>query len=170
MNARDIALVALLAALAIMLNVVEALFFPSPVPGLKLGIANIVTVMAVFFFKPRIVFGIVFLRTLVASLLIGNFLSAGYFLSLSGSMLSAVVIYGLHRKNKDFSPTFLSVIGAIGHNIGQMIAAYLFINVGFLYYLPYLIIFAVPAGYFTGMVATKVLNAGVTNFAMFEPK
>jgi len=166
----EITLVSLFSSLAAVLNIIEALFIPSVIPGVKLGIANIVTVMGVFILRPGLVLGIAFLRTLIASLLLGSFLSVSYYLSFAGTMASAFVICILYHFNKKIGPVFLSIVGALVHNIAQLTVAYYVVGYGFIYYLPYLIVFAVPSGFLTGKITEKVLKARIRPAAQRQTK
>lgn len=158
LKTKAIALIGILSTLAISLNILEALFIPQMVPGMKIGLANLVTVLSVFLLKKRYVFFIMFVRIIVSSLLLGTFLSIPFFFTLSGALLSTVITILLYSFDKNISPVFLSISGAITHNIGQLCVAYLFLGYGMAYYLPYLILFAIPTGFITGKIVAKLLN------------
>lgn len=161
MKAAHITLISSLLSLAVVLGIIESIYIPQIIPGLKLGITNIITIFGVYILKKRIIFIIMILRVILVSLLLGKIFSIGFFISISGALLSTITIFFIHSLNHDITPTFLSIIGAIFHNIGQLISAYFFIGLGFFYYLPYFILFAIPTGYTIGKISTGILHKGI---------
>ncbi|WP_028306633.1 Gx transporter family protein [Desulfitibacter alkalitolerans] len=157
MKISNISLISILAAMAVTLSVLESMFIPSIIPGAKIGLANVVTVVAVYLLSFRNVLGIVIIRTLVSSLFLGTFLSIGYFMSVTGGLASAFVVYILYKYIKNVTPIFLCIIGALVHNITQLVVAYSLIGYGIMYLLPYLLLFAIPAGWCTGKIASTVI-------------
>lgn len=118
---RRIAVYGLLIALAMILSYVEAqvpAFFA--VPGMKLGLTNIVVLYALYYIDVKSAVGINFLRVILTALLFGN--AAGLIYSLAGALLSGAVMIGLKRAGY-FSMTAVSVAGGIAHNVGQILAA-----------------------------------------------
>jgi heptaprenyl diphosphate synthase len=150
---RRVILLSLFVALASVLHVVESLMpVPIPVPGIKLGLANIVSLAVIVMFNWRAAIYVVLVRIGIASLLGGTFLGITFALSLSGALVSTgIMAYADNNWRPPFSLVGISIIGAVTHNIVQIIMASLLVSsIGLLWYLPYLILFAVPMGLITG--------------------
>ncbi len=158
---RALTTTAILVALASILHAVEAIIpLPYVVPGAKLGLANIVALYAVATMGLGHALTISFLRTLLGSVLSGTFLSFGYYLSASGAMLSTLVMYAASRTKGRLGVVGISVVGSFTHNMVQLLTAALLIQqMGVLFYLPYLLFFAVPTGIFVGLLAGRVISA-----------
>lgn len=146
----------LLVACGIILHIVEA-SLPAVllIPGAKIGLANIVTLLALLNFGFREALLVLLLRLVVGSLLSGTFMSITFFLSLSGGLMGFWLLNLSHHYLKKYlSLIGISVVGAFGHNLGQLLLAFYFINnPGLFYYLPYLTLAAIPTGFFTGSLA-----------------
>ncbi|HHV72408.1 MAG TPA: Gx transporter family protein [Clostridia bacterium] len=162
-----------LIALATTLHIVEN-FLPSLsfiVPGAKLGLANLVTLVAILAYGWKCGFIVAVVRSCLGSFLSGTFLTTTFFLSFSGAVLSSLAMGWLNKWGKEkFSPMGISIVGAVVHNVSQLTVAGLIIqNGGIFFYLPYLLIFALPTGYFTGILAyllTRYLTAN--NFLKYN--
>ena len=153
---------ALLTSVGLILHLVESALPPFlPVPGAKLGLANIATLLALSLFGIKGAGQIVLLRIFLASILAGTFLTLPFYLSFFGGILSftimaLITVYG----QKYFSIIGLSISGALFHNLGQILIASLVIgNWGVLYYLPYLSAIALPTGFIIGISANYFLTA-----------
>ncbi|MDR3349363.1 MAG: Gx transporter family protein [Acidaminococcales bacterium] len=165
-EARRLVLASTLAAIGVALNVAESALPPLlPVPGAKIGLANISALMCLYLLPLRLTVAVIFLRVFIASFLTGTLLSAAFFLSLAGGAASLSVM-ALMRKIPRVSLTGVSLAGAAAHNVGQLLAACLLLNSqALLYYLPPLVIFSLPAGLFTGFAAQGgLLLLGRGNF------
>ncbi len=153
----------LLIAVGIALHIFE-IFLPLlnllPIPGVKLGLANIVTLVSLVFWGYSEALVVVLLRSLLASLLSGTFLTTTFYLSFAGALGSVTAMglaYFLARGR--LSLVGISMCGAVVHNLCQlMVAAVLVQQVGIFIYLPYLLLFALPMGYFIGLVVANVLS------------
>lgn len=159
---RRLTTTAILVALASVLHAVEALIpIPYVVPGAKLGLANIVALYAVVSLGLGQALAISILRTLLGGLLSGTFLNLGYYLSTAGALTSTLAMYALSRLPKSrLSVVGISVAGSFTHNVGQLVAAALLLQQsGVLFYLPYLLFFAIPTGVFVGLLAARVIRA-----------
>lgn len=148
--------IAVLVALAMALHAVEsALPLPAAVPGARLGLANIVALLALVLYGFRVAMFVAVLRTLLGSVLLGNFLGFGFYLSLSGAVFStlAMALALWFWRRERLSLVAVSIIGAVVHNTAQVGLASLIIgNINLLkLYLPLLLILAIPAGFFTGL-------------------
>jgi heptaprenyl diphosphate synthase len=149
---------ALMISLALVLHVIEG-FMPVLAPGMKLGLANIMTLitLTLFGFKEALV--VVVIRSVLGSLLAGSVTAILY--SLAGGILSCLVMSGLYIKFRlHFSIMGISVAGAIFHNIGQLlVASWLFGSIGILFtYLPILTVAAVGTGFFIGLTSKYIIG------------
>ena len=144
----------LLLAVALILSILESSFPPLfPVPGAKLGLANVTTILILLNFKNRDCLYFLVARILLVSFLSMGFFSAAFFISLFGTTLSFIFTYLVLKKDL-FSLPFVGVIGACTHNIGQLLAAMFILNTtALIYYLPLLLLFAIPTGLCTGLIA-----------------
>lgn len=150
---RDDHRIAWLAALAIAIHVLESAF-PSPLPGVKPGLANVVTIAVVVLYGWRSACWVVLLRVLVSSLLLGTFLSPTFILSLSGALASLAILAPTRLLPQAFGPLGLSLLAAMAHIGGQfLVARLLFIpHDGLFHLLPPLMTFAVIFGIVNGMI------------------
>lgn len=148
--------IAWLAALAIAIHVLEAAI-PSPVPGLKPGLANLVTLLSLLAFGWRTAVWVSLLRVLVGSLILGSFLTPTFMLSLAGALASLLAL-GLGRRW--LGPLGLSLLAALGHISGQFVLAYtLFIpHPGLWHLFPPLLTAALIFGILNGMIANHALQ------------
>ena len=154
---KNIALCAVLAALALGLSTLEGLFPVSlliPLPGVKLGLANIVTVFALYRLGAGAALAILVTRCLLGGLFAGN-LSAMLFSVLGG--VTAMLVMILLQRLPRLSVYGVSLGGAAAHNVGQMAAAVLISRTSaILYYLPVLLVSGIVTGIFTGLCAQLV--------------
>lgn len=160
-TAKEIVLIGILIALALALHVVERLIpIPIlPVPGVKLGLANVVTLVALFILPLSKVTLFVLLRTILSSAFGGGL--SGFLFSLSGGMLSMLVMYLLARYCAHYlSLPAISVVGALFHNFGQLLVASVVVRTfGILLYLPLLIISAGLTGLIVGFTVLLLLRS-----------
>lgn len=158
---KKIVVISLLISLGLVLHLVES-FFPltAVVPGAKLGLANIVSLIAISIFGFTSAFQVVIFRVLLGSLLAGTFMTINFYLSFSGGLLSFLLMYLTYYYLKDYlSLIGISIIGAVAHNTAQITAAYFIIeNPGIFYYLPFLIMLALPTGFGVGLVSYFTLK------------
>ena len=147
---------AMLVALAMIFSYVESLIpINFGVPGMKLGIANLVTVTGLCFLEVPEVLLVVVMRILLTGFLFGNGMSIIY--SLAGGILSLLVM-AVVRKVKGFSIIGVSIAGGITHNIGQILVAAVAVeNIKLVYYLPVLLIAGTVTGLLIGIVSRKIL-------------
>lgn len=153
---KKIALNGILISLALVLSYIESLFPTGliiPVPGIKLGLANIVTMFALFYLGFNSAFTISVLRCLLAALLFGGFSSMLY--SLSGALLALLVMQLLKLGyDRLFSLLGISVGGAAAHNSGQILMASLMMrNTAIFAYLPVLLLAGIVMGLITAIAA-----------------
>lgn len=152
---RKIALRGLLIATAFVLSWLEMqipYFFT--IPGIKLGLTNLPVVMALYILSPLDAFVINLLRIILVSFTFGNMSALMY--SLAGGMLSFVIML-LFKCFTKFSMKFVSVLGGISHNAGQVIVAMLILNnLHIIWYLPYLWISGIVAGIIIGLLSEMI--------------
>ena len=153
--AKRVAYCAMLTALAMIFGYVEALIpFHFGIPGIKLGIANLVIVLAIYMLPGYQALLIQLSRIVLVSFLFGNMSMMLY--SLAGGVLSFFVM-SLFKRMKGFSITGVSILGGISHNIGQLVVAILVVhNLKIGYYFPVLLIAGLITGCLIGMLAQKM--------------
>lgn len=158
-DTRRIVFMALLVALGTALHVVEGMLaIPLPIPGVKLGLANIITLLAIHLYGFRDGLIVALLRVTLGSLVSGMFLSPGFLLSLTGTVSSTLVMALFLKYTSCFSMIGISMVGAVFHNIGQLTAACLLLqSSAIIYYLPVLLLAAIPTGFFTGYLLNALL-------------
>ena len=149
----------MLLSFSIVLSILESFIplFNGYIPGLKLGLANIIVLIVLYKYDTKDVFFVSILRVIVVGLMRTGLFSINFFFSLSGALFSAVSMV-LFKKTK-LSMIGVSVIGSIFHSIGQILIAILFLkNNNMIYYLPWLLLFSIPTGLFVGYVSKKLLG------------
>lgn len=153
---KKLANMAMLVALAMIFSYVENLIpINFGVPGMKLGVANLVTVTGLYFLKTPEVLAVSVLRVLLTGFIFGNGMSIIY--SLAGGILSFLVM-ALMKRLKGFSVAGVSIAGGVSHNIGQIIVASIVVeNLKLVYYLPALLIAGTVTGFVMGMISKKLL-------------
>ena len=152
-----------LIALALVFSYVEHLIpIPTPVPGIKIGLANLVSLAGLFFLNPVQVFVILVARIILAGLMFGNFSTIIY--SLAGGMVSFIMMY-LFKRLKLFSALGISMLGGVFHNLAQLsVACIILSSTSLLIYLPVLIIAGVISGLLIGTVTELVSKTVQKNF------
>ena len=160
MKTRKITLMALLTAIALTIFMIEAQIPPLvPIPGIKLGLANIVTVFAVFALGSKEAAMILFVRIFLGAIFAGNFSTILF--SGAGGLLAILVTIGLRRILTVKQLWVAGALGAIAHSVGQMaMAVAVTATPGLLAYLPMMIICSIITGIFTGLCAQLLLNRG----------
>ncbi len=152
-----IAYMGLFVALALVCSYVEVLIpIPIGIPGVKLGLANIVTVLALYLMGTKEALCISVLRILLAGFLFGNAFSIIY--SLAGGLLSFFMMWLLKRA--DFLHVVsVSITGGLAHNIAQLlVAAVVVSNLKILYYIPVLLVAGAITGLVIGIVAAELIK------------
>ncbi len=161
-NLRRISIISMLLAMAIVLNMIETLI-PVFIPGVKLGLANIIILIMLYEFKPTEALVVNLLRILLVGLIRSTFLSPTFLMSLSGGVLSYCVMF-LFSRVKIFSPIGVSVLGAIGHTTGQiLIAISLMDTTAVVYYLPFIALLSIFTGVLSGILARAYLKRSITD-------
>ncbi|SCZ76315.1 Gx transporter family protein [Acidaminobacter hydrogenoformans] len=157
---RTMVLIAVLVAQAIVLSLVERMIpFNFSVPGAKLGLANIVTLTAIYMLPFRQSFLVVTLRILMTAFIVGSFSSFLY--SLAGGYLSYFIMALLvYLDFRNLGTIGISVVGAVAHNLGQLLmAAFIIQNAFILGYLPMLMLAAIATGIAVGLTVQYLIKA-----------
>ena len=151
---------AMLTAIALTIFMVEAQI-PAlvPVPGVKIGLSNIVTVFAVFAMGPKEAAAILFARVFLGAIFAGNFSTIFY--SAAGGALAILVTIFLRKILIEKQLWVAGIMGAIAHSVGQMAMAIAITQtVVLVSYLPMMIVCSIITGVFTGLCAQLLLNRG----------
>ena len=146
-------------AIAIMLHLFEALM-PSPLPWLKLGLANIMTLLALYLYDGRAAWTVNLARVGIGALLLGRIFSPGFWLALFGALLATFVMIVVYQFFGDrLSPVGVSVAGAAGHALGQVLAARMLViqHAAIWQVLPFFLLFTVVTGILTGWLTALLL-------------
>ena len=156
-DTKKLTMTALLAALALIFSYIEILIPFSPaIPGIKLGIANLVVIVALYHMGLKYAITINVVRIFIAGLLFSGVFSIIY--SLAGAILSMTVMV-LLKKTGLFSVAGVSMAGGVAHNLGQILAAaFLVSNLSIFIYFPVLIFSGLISGALIGIVAYIILE------------
>lgn len=156
-GAKRITRLALLTAIALTIFIAEAQLPVLPIPGAKLGLANIVTVYAMFVLGPGDALMILVCRVFLGAVFSGQMMTLFY--SLGGGLLCWLAMLGLRRALNREQIWLCSPIAAVFHNIGQLlVAAAIMRTWAVMAYLPYLLIAGVAAGLVTGVAAQFLIK------------
>lgn len=157
MSAKRIAKMSMLVALAIIFSYIEFLIpINLGVPGIKLGLANLVIVIALYTMNTMDVCLISILRILILGFMFGSGMSIIY--SIAGAVLSLIVMC-IIKRIKGFSIVGVSIAGGVCHNIGQIVVAMLVVETtGILYYMPALLVSGVITGAIIGIISKRVVR------------
>ena len=155
-NNRKIAYCGIFVSLAIILSWVELVIqLPIFIPGIKLGLANIVTLIVMYYFNTRIALIVSIIRIIVCGILFSGF--SGFLYSLSGAILSITIMI-ISKDILKLSIYTVSILGGISHNIGQIFIASLVVKTNFSIYVPILIISGFITGILIGIIAKNIIN------------
>lgn len=157
-NAKKVALLGLMTSVALILSYFEAILPPiwSAVPGIKMGLPNIVMVFLLYRFGVKECAMVSFVRIFIVAVLFGNFMTLAY--SVAGAALS-IIFMALCKKSNLFSVVGTSIVGGVAHNLGQIIVAiFLFKTVQLGYYMIVLAISGTVAGVAIGLAGAFLLN------------
>ena len=156
MSTKKLTALALLTTTAMILSYVESLLPSVGVPGVKLGLANIAVIFALFRLGGKSALAVSLVRVFMVTMLFGSMSALLY--SLAGAALSLGVMAFLRRTDR-FSTVGVSVAGGVAHNAGQILMAMLLLGTARLaYYYPILVISGVAGGIFTGLTAALLIR------------
>lgn len=159
MKTKDITTISALTAMSVVIGILESLITPvgDILPGLKLGLANVIIVFALYKYNFSKALMISIIRVFIVALLRSGF-GFNFFFSLGGAMLS-IIVMALAKKTH-LSLIGVSILGSISHSIGQVLIGMLILkNSNIIYYLPYLTLFSIPTGIIIGIIAKKLINS-----------
>lgn len=159
MEIKKIVNFSMLLALSIVLSIIESFIpiFNGSIPGIKIGLANIVIVYALYNYKFIDVLSLTILRVILVGLLRTGLLSINFFLSLTGAIFSAIMMWIM--KKTRLSIIGISVIGSVFHVMGQVVMAIILLNnINVIYYFPYLVIFSIVTGIIIGIISKSVIE------------
>ena len=161
-NVHKIALLGVLTAGAVVIAILES-FIPSiGIPGIKLGLANIVILVVLYELGILDAIMVNLIRVIVVGLVRGTFLSFGFLMSLTGAAMSLAVMILFYLLVRKFSIIGVSVIGALFHVIGQILIAMIYLGTSYVVlYLPVIGLSAIVTGVFVGIVAQAIIHTGV---------
>lgn len=151
---------ALFIALAVSLHAVEYLL-PSPLPWFRFGLANILTLTALYLYGARAAWVVTLSRILISSLLLGTLFAPGFLLSLSGGVLATLLMTAAFRLfSPAIGPVGVSVLGAFGHAGGQLLIAWLLIvrHPSIWLMLPFFLLFSLISGIINGLATDMLLE------------
>ena len=160
LKVRKLTLMALLTAIALTIFMIEAQI-PAlvPIPGVKLGLANIVTVFAVFVLGPKEAAMILAARVFLGAVFAGNFSTIFY--SAAGGLCAILVTIALRKVLTAKQLWVAGALGAVAHSVGQMVIAIVMTGTpGLVVYLPMMIACSIVTGLFTGLCAQLLVNRG----------
>jgi len=147
MKTRDITVIGIMTAISVVISII---------PGLKLGLSNIVIIYVLYKYGFKTSIMVSLIRVLIVALLRTGF-GINFFFSLSGALFSIIAMV-LVKKTK-LSIIGVSIVGSIFHSIGQVLVGILVLNnYNITYYLPYLLIFSIPTGIIVGIVSKKLID------------
>lgn len=153
---RKITFLSLLVAIAIILGYIESLIpFAMPIPGSKIGLANIISMITLYNYDIKDALTVSLLRCLIVAITFTNLYMFLY--SITGAMFS-LFIMSILKRTKAFSILTVSISGAVFHNLGQLIVAIIFLGFNIIYYFPYLIIIAIITGSLMGIITTILIQ------------
>ena len=157
MNTKKLTTLAVTVAVAMILSFVESRIPPIvPIPGVKIGLANIAVIFALYKMGWREAITVSLVRVALVALLFGSVVSLAY--SFAGALLSLSLMI-LLRKIGIFTEVAVSVVGGITHNIGQILVAFLLLETEVVfYYLPFLMVSGVIAGIGVGVVSALLVK------------
>lgn len=159
-RARRQVFLALFVAIAVTMHALETLL-PTPVPWLRLGLANIMTLAALYLYDGRAAWTVCLARVGLGALLLGRLFSPGFWLALSGTILATTIMLVANRiAGRKLSPVGISALGAAGHALGQVLTARLLIiqHPAIWQVFPLFLCFTVFAGILTGWITCGLLE------------
>lgn len=153
MNIKKLTLLGVFTALALIIFIVESALPPlAPIPGIKLGLANVITLILLLNYSEKDAFLVLFMRIILSGLFAGQFIYVIY--SLAGGLLCYLAMMIVNKLLHGHYIFLTSIVGSCFHNIGQILIALLITQVwGIVAYLPILLISGILTGLFTGLCA-----------------
>lgn len=151
-STRKIVTLSLLICISVILSIVDGMI-PSFIPGIKLGLANIIILMILYSYSLNDALIVSILRVFIAGLLRGNIFNMGFFMSLSGAICSLFIMFILKKFINKIHIVGVSVVGSITHCLAQIGVGVLYLGTSVFFYLPVLLITSLITGLFIGLAA-----------------
>lgn len=156
MKTKKIVLLAILVSIGIVLSIVESLF-PLPIPSVKIGLANIATLIALYLYSEKEAFIVQIFRIFMVGIIYSGILSISFILSLSSGLMSFLIMFIVYKLKKASIFT-VSVLGSIVHSITQLIISMIMLNsMDVIYFIPIMILLSIVSGYLTSFISYLVL-------------
>ena len=161
-SVHKIAILGVLTAAAIVIGIVESYIPSIGIPGVKLGLANIMILITLYELGILEAVLVNALRVVVVGLVRGTIFGMGFFMSLTGAVLSLGIMIVFYLLIKKFSIVGVSVIGAVFHVIGQILIAMIYLGTTYVFfYLPIIAISAIITGVLVGITANLIIKTGI---------
>lgn len=160
MKLRKIIFLAIMISISIVLSIVESMISVTLfiIPGVKLGLANIITLVVLYIYGGKEAFVVSILRIFIVSLIYSGLFTPTSLMSLAGGLIAYLTMIAIKRIPK-LSIVSVSVMGALMHMVGQIGMAIVVLDTPTLiYYLPYMILISIPTGLLTGLVGRKMID------------
>ena len=155
---RKMTLLANFLAIAIVLNLIEASIPIIPIPGAKLGLANVMSLIILYVYSFKDSTALTLLRVILVGVLSGRLLGPTFYMSFAGAA-AAIISMGLMKKLNFFSILGVSVVGSVFHVFGQIGAGIFVIgSTAIIYWMPVMLLLSIPAGVITGLIAKKFVS------------
>ena len=150
--------ITMLSAMAIIINIFESTYLPIFPFGIRFGLANIIALIAIELLDVKAMLSVNLMRVVIGNLLRGLIFGSTFWISLSGVVLSSIVLI-LCKKVLKMPIMSMSMLSAVGHSTGQVLMVMLFYNQESMWMiLPYLLLSAIPTGLLTGFTAKSALR------------
>ncbi|NLZ61876.1 MAG: Gx transporter family protein [Acholeplasmataceae bacterium] len=159
MKLRKLVFLAIMAAASVVLSIVESLISVALfiIPGVKLGLANIITLVILYVYSEKDAAIVVLIRIMLVGLVYSGLFQPTFWMSLSGGVLAFIAMVVFKRLTK-LTLISVSVAGSLFHMVGQILMAMVVLNTETLiFYLPYMMLIAIPTGIFTGIIAKRMI-------------
>lgn len=161
-SVHKIAILGVLTAAAIVIGIVESYIPSIGIPGVKLGLANIMILVTLYELGILEAVFVDLLRVVVVGLVRGTIFGMGFFMSLTGAVLSLGIMIVFYLLIKKFSIIGVSAIGALFHVFGQILVAMIYLGTSYVfYYLPVIALSAIVTGVLVGITTNLIIRTGI---------
>ena len=160
---RKITMIGVFTAMAIVIGMVESMLPDLFVPGMKLGLANVIILIMLYEFSWSEALMVDILRVVAVSLLRGTLFSMGGWMSFAGMVLSYLgMAFCVLASKRKLTPFFVSILGALLHDVGQIAIGILYLgSTAVLYYLPFMALISLATGLFSGFLCRLILKSKI---------
>jgi heptaprenyl diphosphate synthase len=160
MKLKKLIFIAIMISIAIVLSIIESMISVTLfiIPGVKLGLANIITLVILYIYGEKEAFVVSILRIFIVALIYSGLFQPASLMSLAGGIVAYITMILIKHLPK-FSIVSVSIGGALMHMVGQILMAIVVLDTPTLiYYLPYMILISIPTGIFTGLIGKKMID------------